>query len=552
MPAAMKTPAFLASFLWLTSSIMAAAEYSTAIPKLESLVREEMAAWGIGGISLALIDGPDVVHAAGFGEAKRDSIFRAGSISKLFSAVAVMQQVEEGKLDLDAPLPPEVITPVNPFPGAPPITLRQLLSHRSGLQREAPVGSYFDDTQPGLDATVRSIGSCVLATRPTEKTRYSNIGASVAGWMAGRAAQQPFEAYQQARLLGPLGMKNSAWTLESTDRERLIVSHMRVANGLGGWKRIESPAFDLGTIPAGNLFTTAEDLGLFASALMNQGKGLLKPESLADMWKPQFTSEATGFGLGFVIGKFRQHRTIGHNGAVYGHSASFVVLPEAKIAVVILANEDIANGRVRRINDAALSLMLEAKLGEAPPPAPAPVAVDVTALAALTGEYESQSYWTTLAVKDGQLVGDMSGQPVKFTPTGGLGFLANSRLDADAPAVFQRNDKGSVTAFTLGAQKFTRVTRRTSYPPFSWHKFIGSYGPDFIPLIVSERHGHLYVMTENMVDYRLTPINRHAFALPPGMYVDEQAVFLTGPDGEVHGIDFASMAFTKNTSAPSK
>lgn len=525
-----------------------AADYSTVIPKLETLVREEMAEWGIGGISLALIDGQNVVHAAGFGEAKCDSIFRAGSISKLFNAVAVMQQVEEGKLDLDAPLPTD-ITPVIPFSGAPPITLRQLLSHRSGLQREAPVGSYFDSKEPSLDATVRSIASCVLATRPAEKTRYSNIGASVAGWLAERAARQPFETYQQERLLGPLGMKNSAWTLERTDRQRLIVSHMRVADGQGGWKRIESPVFDLGTIPAGNLFTTAEDLGRFASALMDEGKGLLKAESLADMWKPQFTSEATGFGLGFVIGKFRQHRTIGHNGAVYGHSASFVVLPEAKIAVVILANEDIANGCVQRLSNAALSLMLEAKFGEAPTPAPVPAEVDATALAALTSDYESPSYWAALAVKDGRLVGEMSGQPLKFTPLGGLNFLANSRLDADAPAVFQRDDKGFVTGFTLGAQKFTRVTQRTSPLPFSWHKFLGSYGPDFIPLIVSERHGRLYVMTENMVDYRLTPINRHTFALPPGMYADEQAVFLTGPDGTVHGIDFASMTFTKNKPA---
>ena len=83
---------------------------------------------------------------ARFGEAHRDSIFRVGSISKLFNAIAVLQQVEVGKLDLDAPLPAAVL-PLNPFPGAPAITLRQILCHRSGLQREAPIGGYFDDTE---------------------------------------------------------------------------------------------------------------------------------------------------------------------------------------------------------------------------------------------------------------------------------------------------------------------------------------------------------------------------------------------------------------------
>jgi hypothetical protein len=77
--------------------------------------------------------------------------------------------------------------------------------------------------------------------------------------------------------------------------------------------------------------------------------------------------------------------------------------------------------------------------------------------------------------------------------------------------------------------------------PAEWRTFLGSYGPDFIPLIISERHGHLYAMTENMVDYRLTPVNRHVCALPPGMYVDEHVVFLTDAAGKPHEIDFANM-----------
>jgi hypothetical protein len=97
-----------------------------------------------------------------------------------------------------------------------------------------------------------------------------------------------------------------------------------------------------------------------------------------------------------------------------------------------------------------------------------------------------------------------------------------------------------VSAFTLGTQQFTRVTPGPDLP-VEWRKVLGSYGPDFIPVIITERYGHLYAMTENMVDYRLRPVNRHVCALPAGMYVDEYVVFLPGSDGRPGAIDFANM-----------
>lgn len=513
-----------------------AADWSGVPARLEPVIAEEMREWGIGGVAVALVDDQGTFYARGFGEAKPGSIFRVGSISKLFNAVAVMQQVEAGRLDLDAPLPADVL-PINPYPDAPPVTLRQLLCHRSGLPRECHVGGYFDPGQPGLAATIASLRPCVLATRPGEKTRYSNVGPSVAGLLVERAAGRPFEDYQRERILGPLGMTNSGWTIAGTPRGRILASHMRVADGRGGWIRRETPLFDLGTIPAGNLFASAEDLARFATALLAGGGGLVKPGTLAEMWRPQLTGEETGFGLGFAVGKFRDARTISHTGAVYGHSTSFVLLPEHRLGVVVIGNEDIANGRIGRIANAALGFLLDVKVG---PPAPAPLVTppDAAQFTALAGDYESQSYWARLEVRDGRLVGEVSGQPVRFTATGPLAFTADSRIH-DAVAV--SFSPGAEGGFTMGAQKFTRVPPNPPPLPPEWRGFLGSYGPDFIPLIVTERHGHLYAMTENMVDYRLTPVNRHVCRLPPGMYVDEHAVFLPGPDGRAHAVDFANM-----------
>jgi serine beta-lactamase-like protein LACTB len=533
-----RSPLALCAVLATTAS-NPAADYATVLPALEEDIRREMSDWNIGGIAVALVDDQRVVYAAGYGEAKRDSVFRVGSISKLFNAIAVMQQVEAGKLDLDAPLPADVL-PLNPFPEAPAVTLRQILCHRSGLQRESPVGGYFDDSQPGLLATVASVRGCVLATLPGEKTRYSNVAPSIAGRLVERASGQTFESYQRQHMLGPLNMTNSAWTLARAARKRIVRSHMRVADGHGGWTRRPAPLFDLGTLPAGNLFSTVDDLARFASALLADGGGLMKPETLHTMWRPQLTKDDAGFGLGFILGKFREHRTISHNGAVYGYSSLLVLLPEEKLAAVVLGNEDVANGRIHHIGDTALSQLLEAKFGEKPPqPAKLSPPGD---LAQFAGDYESQSYWAHLEVRDGRLGGEISGQPIRFVPAAKLNFTAYSRIDDALPAAFEQDATGAVSGFKYGPiQHFTRVPAKPRALPPEWEPYLGSYGPAFIPLVVSERHGHLYAMTENMVDYRLTPVNRQVCALPLGMYADEQVVFLTEANGRPQCVNFANM-----------
>lgn len=519
-------------------------DYSAAIPRLESAVQSELRQYGIGGISLALTDGQRLVHAAGYGEAKRDSVFRAGSISKLFNALAVMQLAEAGKLSIDAPFIalPGAVLPVNPFPDAPPITLRQMLCHRSGIQRESPVGGYLDDSGPTLAATCESVRGCVVVTPPNAKTRYSNIAPSLAGHVVAAVSGRAFENYQQEHVFGPLGMSQSAWLLRDIPGDRVVASRMRVADGKGGFTRGVTPLFDLGTVPAGNLFTTAPDLAQFVMMLDAKGSGkngrLVREETLAEMTKPQL-DPAGAFGLGFALGKFRAHPSIGHNGAVYGYSTALLYLPDARLGVIVLANEDIVNARVGRLANLALSLMLEIKTGEQPPP---PVATGAgKPLDDFAGVYESQSFWCELAVKNGILEGSFASQPCVLTPSGGDTFVLNSRIHDDTPVTFARNASGSPGGFTVGLQKFNRIAQKRAGIPDAWRRYVGSYGPRFVPIIIHEKFGRLYATTENMVDYRMMPVNRHAFLLPPGMYDDEHAVFLTDNDGHAHSLNFCNM-----------
>lgn len=525
--------------------VSADVDYSKAIPKIEAIVRAELEQNGIGGISLVLTDGQRIVHAAGYGEANVDSIFRAGSISKLFNAVAVMQLVEARRLDLDAPYAtlPGAILPVNPFTGAPPITLRQMLSHRSGIQRESPIGGYLDGSQPTLASTCESVRGCVLVTPPNAKTRYSNIAPSLAGRTVEDVSGQSFETYQQEHLFEPMGMRNSAWLLKDVPGGKVIPSRLIVADGQGGFARETTPLFDLGTVPAGNLFSTAPDLArfllMFDANGMGQNGRVLSEESCREMSKPQL-DPASAYGIGFALGKFREHVTIGHGGAVYGHSTAVIYLPDVRIGVVAIANEDIVNARVNKIVNSALSLMLEARTGEKPTQSAAAVKVDDDQLSEFAGGYESQSFWAEFKVNRGRLEGSYSYQPCVLTPTDEDRFVLNSRIHDDAVVTFHRNESG-ISGFSSGPQIFTRVSSEPTGIPDEWKRFLGRYGPRYIPVVIHEKFGHLYATTENMVDYRLTPVNRNVFRLPLGMYDDEHAVFLSNPDQSVHSVDFANM-----------
>jgi CubicO group peptidase (beta-lactamase class C family) len=525
-----------------------ATDYAQAIDRLGKAVGEQMETHGIRGISVALVDDQRMVYAAGFGTARRDTVFRCGSISKLFNAVAIMQLVEQGKLDLDAPISrygPE-FSLVVPFEGAPPVTLRQVLCHRSGLTRESPVGGYLDDSQPTLAQTVDAVRSCPLVSPPNSETRYSNIGPSIAGQILVKVTGIPYEQYQKEKVLGPLGMTSSSFVRTDVPRERLVPARMRVADGHGGFTMEPAPLFDLGTLPAGNLFSTAEDLAKFISMLAAEGRAggrtIISPKTLAEMCTTQFSGTDARFGLGFVVGKFREHKSLGHMGEVYGYTASLAFLAGPKLGAVILGNEDIASAPISKLTNTALSLLVEAKLGEKPPVKPEPVAIAREELAAMTGEYESTSHWAKIELRGDRLVGNISCQPITLTAAGPLKFLADGRIWDATPLEFQRDAGGKPSAFTMIGQKFTRVDPKdTPAVPPLWSQFAGSYGPAFIPLVVHVHHGHLYATIENELDYRLVPASRNVFVCPPGMYYKEHLVFLTTPESKVHGASIAGM-----------
>lgn len=540
------------------------ADITRVVQDLSSAAKAEVGRGHISGVSIALVEGSAVIWSEGFGLADKanrkpatpDTVYRVGSISKLFTALAAMQLWEQGRLDIDAPIDRYVpeFRPVNPDPSrfADAITARQLMCHRSGLIREAPVGGYFDDSEPTAEATVASLADCVRVHPPNTQTKYSNSGVTVVGRAVETVSRQSFAAYQREHLFQPLGMERSAFILEPRLRKDLAKGYLAVAKVGEGFREITAPQFEFGILPAGNLYSTAPDLGRFLAGVLNGGEGskgrILRPETLAEMTRVQLTGNTNGFGLGFSIGWHKGRPTIGHMGAVYGFTSHAVAMPELRIGVVVLANDDLALGPVRRLAYRALDLMISAKDDATPPdPVPPPAATTTTPLelAAYEGAFESESFWAEIRVGSaGHLKAVISREPFDLSPAGPGQFLAQGRLSSGAEARFQKGEGPGAPAlsFTLFGQTFLRVDPKASTPtPEAWNAYVGSYGPDFIPLIVTLRHGHLYAMTENEFDYRLHPVNRTVFRMPPGLYDSEHLVFERDARGRVHGVLLANM-----------
>src|SRR6202047_1279399 len=346
--------------------VAARRDYGAIVEALRPFIEREIAEKQIPGLSIALVDDQQIVWAQGFGGAdprsKRPAtaatVYRIGSVSKLFTDIAIMQLVERGQLNLDAPVTDYLpdFHPKNPF--GTPITLRQLMSHRSGLLREPPVGNYFETSQPTLAATVQSLNDTELVFAPNTHTKYSNAAIAVVGYLLESRSHEPFAQYLKSSVLDPMGLRHSSFEPNPAIITNLAKAEMWTYDGL----KFEAPTFQLGRAPAGSMYSTVNDLGHFVSVLLAQGKAensaVLKPATLEQMWSPQFPNPGGSvFGLGFQVRSLDGHRLVGHGGAIYGFATTLDLLPEDKVGVVVVATKDAVNAVTERIGEQSLRLI---------------------------------------------------------------------------------------------------------------------------------------------------------------------------------------------------
>jgi CubicO group peptidase (beta-lactamase class C family)/D-alanyl-D-alanine dipeptidase len=534
------------------ATIQPAAKYEAVAKALETFIGHEIEDKRLPALSIALVDDQQIVWARGFGfadpkaktPATAETVYRVGSVSKLFTDIAVMRLVEQGKLDLDAPVTNYLpdFKPENPFDK--PITLRQMMAHRSGLVREPPVGSYFDPTNPTLAQMVESLNRTKLVYKPEQKTKYSNAAIATVGYVLERTQKEPFAKYLQRTLLNPLGMTSSGFEPRPELTKNLARAVMWTYQG----REFPPPMFELGMAPAGSMYSTVLDLGRFTSVLFADGKGpnerMLKKESLEQMWTPQFrkSDDKSDFGIGFRISEFEGHRRLGHGGAIYGFATDLSLLPEDKLGVVVITSKDVANAVTTHIADEALKLMLAIKQGKSLPKVQMTKPVDPERAAKLAGRYRSGEKVIDLIARDGKLW---------VLPARG-GFRAELRSLGEELIVDDVLDHGLKIAvdgdkLRIGKDVYEHVAVAKPGPcPAKWLGLIGEYGWDHDILYILEKDGKLHALIEWFFLYPLTEQSENVYQFPDfGLYHDEKLVFTRDDKGKATQVEAANVVFKR-------
>jgi CubicO group peptidase (beta-lactamase class C family)/D-alanyl-D-alanine dipeptidase len=527
--------------------------YKPLIEAMQKWLDQEIVDKGIPALSWALVDDQDLIWAQGHGEqdptrktaATADTVYRVGSVSKPITALLLMMLVEQGAIDLDAPVQKYLpdFHPKNTT--GKEITLRQMLAHRSGLVRESPVGNYFDASEPTLAQTVASLNSTELVYVPESTTSYSNAALATVGLLLEKTQKEPFAKLIQRKLLGPIGMTSSTYAPTPESRQNLAKAIMWTYHG----KTFPAPTWELGMPSAGSLQSTAKDQArllsfLFAGGKTAGGMQLLKPETLETMFKIRYgkPEDKSGFGISFLVSEFEGKKRIGHGGAVYGFATDFSALPDDKLGVIMMASKDVANAVTKRASDYALRGMLALKQGKPLPKVEQTTKLPEGVAPSLAGRYRFKGKEIELSASAGRLYL----LPIKGGARTEIRQLGKDLMVDDATGYGPKITRAGDTLI-VDKDTFERVSAPEAQPlPEKWRGLIGEYGQDHNILYILEKDGKLHALIEWVFLYPLEEVTPDVYKFPNfGLYMGDKIVFKRDSKGRAIEADAASVPFAR-------
>lgn len=323
---------------------------------LETVLYEIMTRWDIPGLAVGLVDRTERVYAQGYGvqsletqaPVTPDSVFCLASIAKPFVATAVMQLAERGRIDFDAPVVRYLPYFKLDDERCRHITIRQMLSHTSGMpdMDESEYDALVDRPEyddGAAERYVRALAGRRMVAAPGERFSYSNIAYNVLGDLIAKIAGQTFEAYMIDHVLLPAGMPGSTFFYPDVPRDSLAMPHIRAP------EMIVRPTYPYhrADAPASFLHSSAIDMCWWCIAGLSRGRGerpLLSPSAWETMWLPVARRSSYPLyeqaGLGWTLGHFGGASTVSHGGAGFGWTAFLLLMPESERAGVVLCNEE--------------------------------------------------------------------------------------------------------------------------------------------------------------------------------------------------------------------
>lgn len=324
---------------------------SLEMQELDALISREMSEHHVVGMSIAVLKDQDIVYSKGFGFADKEkkimadpyTIYRAGSISKLFTATAIMQLNEAKTIDIDAPLanilPNFFIR--NRFGDVLPITPRMILTHHAGLPTDYIEGMWSRDVER-FSTVIEKLHGEYTAFPPNTFYSYSNIGFTLLGTAIEQVTKTSYEQIMYDSLLRPLEME-----LSSFDSKLLLSKNVSKAYDSEG-NIVEEPR--LRDIPAGGLNTNVIDLLKFAKIWLNNGKlgnkNILSMDTVNEMFRPQNThidldgETRVGLGWHFLPKKIYEGKEpiFFHDGSTINYNAILIVSPAHNVAIAMMGN----------------------------------------------------------------------------------------------------------------------------------------------------------------------------------------------------------------------
>jgi CubicO group peptidase (beta-lactamase class C family) len=324
---------------------------------LEGRVREILNRWPAVGLaigvvrdgSLELFHGHGVADIASNRAMTEDTVVRIGSITKTFTAIAVLQLWEQGLVDLDAPAN-DYLRAYRLVPAKAahrPATVRQLLTHTAGLPELVYPSRAF---RPILGETVKFgqpvptlaefyRGRLRLVAEPGTRHTYSNHGFATLGQIVEDVSGGPLDRYLREHIFGPLGMADTDLVRSARVRSRLATGYRLRSDG-------PHPVSDCDvvTVGGGSIYSTTSDMARYLAALLGGGANthgsVLEPETLASMFAPQYQPDPRlpGVGLAFFRSEVGGHLVVEHDGLVPGFSSQLSLAPDDGVGVVAFTN----------------------------------------------------------------------------------------------------------------------------------------------------------------------------------------------------------------------
>ncbi|UNO44389.1 beta-lactamase family protein [Streptomyces sp. MST-110588] len=311
----------------------------------------------VGGLALGVVHDGRLEHFVGHGFADmarrvpvgQDTVFRIASLSKTFTAVAVMQLRERGLVDLDAPAE-DYLSAYRLVPGRPdfrPVTLRHLLTHTAGigelrtaadlLRPNAGEGVRVGDPLPSLAEYYRR--GLKVDAQPGTRWTYANHGFATLGQIVAEVSGEPFDHYLREHVFAPLGMTDTDLVRSPRLRDRLATGYDLGARGPKAVTDRERT-----TPGASAVYSTPRDLARYLCALLGGGTNeygtVLGPETLATMFAPHYRPDprVPGMGLAFFRGTADGHRLVEHQGILPGFTSQMFLAPDDGLALIALTN----------------------------------------------------------------------------------------------------------------------------------------------------------------------------------------------------------------------